>query len=223
MSATGPLPVVPLAPPPDGPLKLDQSGPYAPLVTRIPTDKKIVFITMDDGTTQAPVAQDLFRESKLPVTMFLISHTAASNPKYFKGLVQKGARVEDHTVTHPMMNLNKRSALYQKNQICGASKQLKGIFGIQPTLFRPPYGLYNETTLKIAHDCGIHAVVMWEGSMIGGGLFINQHEVGPRNPLKPGMILLMHFTPHFNEDYRVLLAAIAKSGYSVGRLTDYLQ
>lgn len=218
---TGPLPRIPLAPRPAGPLKLDESGPYAPVVTRIPTNKKIVFITMDDGSFQDPSARTLFRQSRLPATLFLISHTTVGHRPYFRDLVSHGGTIESHTLTHP--KLAGKAASFQRNQLCGAAKQLGTAFGKRPTLFRPPYGSYDETTLKVAHDCKYHAVVMWEGSMIGGGLYIGGHQVGPNNPLKPGMILLMHFTPRFNADYRVLLATIAASGYSVGNLGDYLK
>jgi hypothetical protein len=37
------------------------------------------------------------------------------------------------------------------------------------------------------------------------------------------MIILMHFTPRFNDDYRNMLASIAAAHYSVGNLNDYLK
>lgn len=219
--STGPLPVLPLAAPPDAPLPLDQSGPEAPMVYRIPTDKKIVFLTMDDGTTQTPVATQLYKQTRLPVTIFLISHTGAHNPRYFKQLTKFGGVIQDHTLTHP--KLNNRPAAFQHNQLCRSANQLKDLFGTRPTLFRPPYGLYDHNTLKIAHQCGYHAVVMWEASMIGGHMYISNHGTGPKNTLLPGMIILMHFTPRFNDDYRNMLATIKAKGYSVGRLSDYLK
>jgi peptidoglycan/xylan/chitin deacetylase (PgdA/CDA1 family) len=180
---SGPLPVLPLADPPAAPLALDESGPEAPMIYRIPTDKKIVFLTMDDGTTQTPVATKLYQETRLPVTIFLISHTGARNPKYFKKLTTLGGVIQDHTLTHP--KLNGRPAAFQHNQLCRSANQLKDLFGTRPTLFRPPYGLYDHTTLKIAHQCGYHAVVMWEASMIGGHMYISNHGTGPKNALVP--------------------------------------
>ncbi|WP_163513678.1 polysaccharide deacetylase family protein [Fodinicola acaciae] len=218
---TGPLPRISVAAPPAASLKLDEAGPYAPVVTRIPTNRKVVFVTMDDGSFQDPSARTLFRQSRLPATLFLISHTTIGHKAYFRDLVAHGGTIESHTLTHP--KLAGRSETFQHGQLCGAARQLAGAYGKRPTLFRPPYGSYDETTLKVAHDCQYRAVVLWEGSMIGGALYIGGHEVGPKNPLKPGMILLMHFTPRFNADYRVLLATIAASGYSVGNLSDYVK
>ncbi|WP_344313829.1 polysaccharide deacetylase family protein [Fodinicola feengrottensis] len=220
--ALAPLPTIPLAAPPPAAIRLNDSGPEVPVVTRIPTDKKIVFITMDDGTFPNPAAPRLFAATKLPATLFLISKTAAKTPLYFKSLVADGARVEGHTVNHPYGGLKGRSEKVQHSELCNSAVQLKQIFGSTPKWFRPPYGTYDQTTLRTAKQCGYQVSVMWEASVIDGVLCIAQHQFGAGNPLQPGMILLMHFTQNFEHDYRTLLAAIQQSGYSVGRLSDYL-
>jgi len=174
------------------------------------------------GAPRHPSAPRLFHASKLPATLFLISKTAARNRHYFTELQDEGAQIEGHTFNHPYLGLKGRSAMVQHAELCNSAGQLDKVFGVTPRWFRPPYGTYDMTTLRMAKECGYQVQVMWEGSVIDGALRIARKKYGPHNPLRPGMILLMHFTQHFQRDYRTLLAAIRESGYSVGRLSDYL-
>jgi peptidoglycan/xylan/chitin deacetylase (PgdA/CDA1 family) len=199
-------------PPPDasGPI-----GDYAPVVDRISTADKVVFIGIDDGWVRDPGLRELIVSRHLPVSLFLTTTAATGDLPYFRDLVAAGATVEDHTISHT--NLTKLSPEAQRAQICGAADALATDFGKRPTVFRPPFGAHNAATQRMAAACGRRAIIQWDVTVNDGVL---RYAYG--TSLQPGDIVLMHFRQTGVEDMTALLDAISAAGLRVGRLESYL-
>jgi peptidoglycan/xylan/chitin deacetylase (PgdA/CDA1 family) len=193
------------------------SGPTAPLYYRLPVKTaKVAFLTIDDGLVQMPQDLAVMRAAHIPFTMFLIGPVAAKNPSFFRQLVSDGGVIEDHTLTHP--ELRGKSYAYQKHEICGARTTLTHSFGHAPTLFRPPFGDFDTTTLRAVHDCGLRAAFHWSETVRSGKVYY-QTSV---HKIKPGDIILMHFRPQFPADVLAALTAIHKAGLTPALLEDYI-
>jgi peptidoglycan/xylan/chitin deacetylase (PgdA/CDA1 family) len=182
----------------------------------IPTKQKIAFITIDDGWSKDPMALKLFQAANVPITLFLEINAIKDDPGYFKPLRdQAGATIEDHTISHT--ELKGRSYAFQKKEICGGADKLEKLYGKRPTLFRPPFGTHDATTLKVVHDCGMKAAFYWHETTDKGKVFYQTvHKV------QPGDIVLMHFRPRFVDDFLAVLNAIHKAGLTPARLEDYI-
>ncbi|MFI1969556.1 polysaccharide deacetylase [Streptomyces cinnamoneus] len=224
----------PLAAPPappatkltDGAKGAQGGGP--PVIRRIPTKDKVVFVTIDDGAEKDPEFVKMTKELKLPFTMFLTGDIARAGRgyDYFEQLsapadgVRNG--IANHTVSHP--NLRTLPADAQRREICGQQDALEKRFGIRPALFRPPYGNYNDQTLAAAGGCGVRAVVLWEATMQ-----INDMRYAEGDKLRPGDIILAHFRgpqelkgTTMTQMVANMLRSIERQGYTVARLEDYL-
>lgn len=197
------------------PVTLPQ-GPLAPFFHKIPTTQPVAFLTIDDGWVQRPEALELLHASHIPVTLFLISPVAAGNPGYFRDLQANGAVIEAHTLTHP--SLRGKSYALQHHEICASADQLGQLFGRRPQIFRPPFGEYDQTTLRVAHDCGIRAVFYWTETVDKG---IVRYQT-PLHRVQPGDIILMHFRPAFADDFIAALNAIHAAGLTPALLEDYV-
>ncbi|MEV4763902.1 polysaccharide deacetylase family protein [Micromonospora chokoriensis] len=211
------VPTFPEAPPPQPvPLPLPTTG-AAPFWHRLPTDQKVAFITIDDGGLARPseVADFVWR-ARIPVTMFLNSPAAEEYPEYFRQIQVAGGVVENHTINHN--SLAGRSYDYQKREICGAADKLEALFGKRATLFRPPFGEHDSTTLKAAHDCGAKAVVHWTETVHEGKV---RYQT-PEKVVQPGDVLLMHFRPALMDDLLAALKAIHRAGLTPALLEDYV-
>ena len=200
----------PLPPAPEPPARpaVRPAGPgLPPVVYRVPTRDKVVFLTFDDGAERDPRVVDLVRELRLPVSMFLTDSVVGPGYAHFGRLHAVGASVQNHTLDHPYLPSLPYAG--QRAEICGQQDKLKQRFGIRPRLFRPPYGAYNDDTLRAAADCGVAAVVLWSDP----------------DRLRPGDILHCpegrHGTSLTKATTR-LLRSIQKQGYTVARLEDYL-
>jgi peptidoglycan/xylan/chitin deacetylase (PgdA/CDA1 family) len=187
----------------------------APVIRHIKTDKPYVFITMDDGAVKDPQALRMIKDSGARPTLFLNKKYFAENPDYFKALQAAGAEINDHTMTHP--NLRGKPYDFQRNEICGDADAIQATFGKRPTLFRPPFGNYDDNTQKAVADCGMKAIVLWTAAVNDG---VVQFQAG--DELKAGDIVLMHFRHTFAADFQAFLDRARKDGLTVVPLTDFL-
>ncbi|MBB4894598.1 peptidoglycan/xylan/chitin deacetylase (PgdA/CDA1 family) [Streptomyces olivoverticillatus] len=214
----------PPAPPAVKPVKGGKEGGTPQIVRRIPTSDKVVFVTFDDGAEKDPRFVQMAQDLKFPFTMFLTDSIAraGSGYGYFDKLRALGNGIDNHTLTHP--NLRTLSAEAQHHEICGQQDVLQKRLGSRPSLFRPPYGNYNDHTLAAAAGCGIHTVVLWEATMQ-----INDMRYAEGDKLHPGDIILAHFRgpselkgTSMTEMTANMLRSIQAQGFTVARLEDYV-
>ncbi|HWS35698.1 MAG TPA: polysaccharide deacetylase family protein [Actinoplanes sp.] len=182
---------------------------------RIPTDQKVAFLTIDDGYLKLPEAQELIAAAGVPVTLFLTTDAVKDDPDYFKPMVDAGAVIESHTISHP--NLRGKSYEFQRREICGSADKLEKWYTRRPTLFRPPFGNKDENTLRAAKSCGMTAAFMWTETVHKGKV----RYQGTKG-VKPGDIILMHFREAFRADFVNALKAIHRAGLTPALLEDYM-
>jgi peptidoglycan/xylan/chitin deacetylase (PgdA/CDA1 family) len=196
------------APKPSARATAPAAGPgLAPVVDRVPTRDKVVFLTYDDGAERDPRFVDMVRELRLPVSMFLTDSVVGPGYGHFARLRAVGATVQNHTLDHPSL----RGLPYagQRAEICGQQDKLKQRFGIRPRFLRPPYGTYDTTTLRAAADCGIAAVV-------------RGRDADDEGPLRTGDILSGFDDPNLTAATVALLRRVQAEGFTAARLEDYL-
>jgi peptidoglycan/xylan/chitin deacetylase (PgdA/CDA1 family) len=187
-----------------------------PLVKKIATDKPYVFITMDDGAVKDPDALRLIQQSGAHPLLFLNQKYVKGSEAYFKAILDSaGATLGDHTVDHP--NLKGKPLEFQRKEICDDADDFKTEFGVRPSIFRPPFGSYDQNTLKAAALCGMRAAVLWTAAVNDGHV---QFQVG--NKLRPGDIVLMHFRKTFKQDFQAFLDQARKDGLTPVPLADFL-
>lgn len=221
---SAPAPVDPSAttPPPDAatpsttavtPVSLPV-GPEAPVVSRVPTTDRVVFVTIDDGLERDPAVVEFFREHPMPSSLFLVQSAAAAGEDFFRQLQDAGATIHTHTYTHP--DLTTVDTATRTNEVCGPLDDFEARFGRRPTLFRPPYGAVDDTVQVTAKGCGYRAVVLWKAATNAGQLQVQEEE------LQPGDVILLHFRPDLLQNLEMLVDALDAQGFTVGRLEDYL-
>lgn len=193
-----------------------------PVFTTIPTKRKIVFLTIDDGAEKDPALLKMMSELKIPYTAFLSNYLVKEDYGYFKKMQSRGVSLNNHTLHHRYMpGLSYKG---QRREICGMQDIIEKHYGKRPELFRPPYGNYNVDTLRAAKSCGVKAVPLWASEA-----FVDHMEWREWDrDLHPGDIILTHFRGR--EDWkgtmpdmiRRVMKTITDKGYAVARLEDYL-
>lgn len=193
-----------------------QASDRVPIIVRIPTTEPVVFVGIDDGWVQPAEMADWLVEHHLPFTLFLTDNGIKNNYGYFKSFQAAGMTIQNHTVSHS--HLPKLNYYQQKAEICGAADTYQSVFGLRPTLFRPPYGEYNDNTRLAAAACGMKALVLWHAVIGTGG----DVQFQSNNHLQPGDIVLMHFKADFLADAQALAKQVAQNHLQIGRLEDWL-
>ena len=218
-----PLQAAPAAPA-DKPVRLSADG-EVPVLSEIPTQDRVVFITIDDGAEKDPKFVEMATDLGVPFSMFLTRDLVRGDYGYFKPLQALGNRIHNHTTDHPAMSTV--PAARQHAEVCDAQTALTEQYGTAPLLFRPPYGdgAHSAGVRSAVRACGPRAVVLWRESM---QIHDMQYQAADKK-LRPGDIILAHFrgprdlkgetmTQMFGE----LLARIQEQGFAVARLEDYI-
>ncbi|MET9962494.1 polysaccharide deacetylase family protein [Streptomyces sp. NPDC006326] len=193
-----------------------------PVFTTVPTEDKVVFLTIDDGAEKDPEFLKMMQELKIPYTAFLSDYLIRENYPYFKKMQAAGVTLNNHTLNHRYLPALSYKA--QREEICGQQDTIQKQFGKRPTLFRPPYGNYNEDTLRAAKSCGIKAVPLWNAEGFPDRMDYREWD----RDLHPGDIILTHFRGQ--EDWKAtmpdmirhVMKTVTDKGYAVARLEDYL-
>ncbi|WP_415952403.1 polysaccharide deacetylase family protein [Streptomyces sp. KLOTTS4A1] len=203
---------------PAGPADMKAAGEVAqgarsglpPVVDRVPTENKVVFLVFGDEAQRDPDFVPMVKELRLPVSLFLTGHVAGPGYAHLGELASVGATVQNHTLDHPYLPGLPYEG--QRWEICGQQHKLKTRFGQRPRLLRPPHGAYDTDTLRAAADCGITALV--RGRAAGAQL----------QRLQPGDIILPHApqAASLTETTTRLVHRIRARGFRVARLEDYL-
>ncbi|GAA2785575.1 polysaccharide deacetylase family protein [Streptomyces showdoensis] len=196
-----------------------------PVFTTVPTKQKVVFLTIDDGAEKDPALLRMMSELKLPYSAFLSDYLVKEDYGYFRTMQKSqpgGVALYNHTLRHrylPGLDYDD-----QKREICGMQDVIQKQFGKRPELFRPPYGNYNEDTLRAAKSCGVKAVPLWASEAFPDHMEWREWD----RDLHPGDIILTHFRG--KEDWkgtmpdmiRRVMKTITAKGYAVARLEDYV-
>ncbi|MFE3633388.1 polysaccharide deacetylase family protein [Streptomyces cellostaticus] len=193
-----------------------------PVFTTVPTGKKVVFLTIDDGAEKDPAFLRMMSDLKIPYSAFLSNYLVKDDYGYFRRMQSEGHTLNNHTLTHPY--LPGLSYEQQRHEICGMQDIMRKQFGKAPTVFRPPYGNYNGDTLRAAKSCGIKYAPIWDEEV-----FVDHWEYRDWDrSLHPGDIVLTHFRGRDDwdgtmvDDMRRFLDKVTREGYAVARLEDYL-
>lgn len=221
----------PLLPPPAPATKpvLNADGAHVivrpglpPVVRRVPTTDKVVFLTVDDGMEKDPEFNRMLRELGIPVSAFVTDYLARPNYGYFRDLRDQGASVQNHTLNH--RDLRKLDYEGNRREVCGQQDNLEREIGVRPNLFRPPFGEYTEATLRAAASCGVTAVPLWNQEAFPDRM---EYRYGDHK-FKPGDIILTHFRGpetwkgDMNAMLRLVVREVTAQGFAIARLEDYL-
>jgi peptidoglycan-N-acetylglucosamine deacetylase len=170
---------------------IDRTLAYTPYVRIAGSQHREIALTFDDGPgPYTPHVLAVLKREKVPGTFFEVG----VSEKYFHAstseIVARGYPIGDHTETHaPMSEL---SAHDQQAQLLQETSQIGDYGAPFPRLFRPPYGLWNSTTLKLLKKYRM-LMVLWtvdtnDYQLPGVAAIVHAAVSGA----EPGAIILMH-------------------------------
>lgn len=120
-----------------------------------------IALTFDAGWLfdQAIPILDVLDDYGIKATFFLRAYWVADHPDLAKEIKARGHSIQNHSLTHPhMKEMTEAEIRYEFTE---STKIYSNILGIRPTLFRPPFGEYNSTVLKVAGEQGYPYTVLW--------------------------------------------------------------
>ena len=110
------------------------------------------------GGSQTLQILDILDEYEVKTTFFLVGIWVDKYPELVKEIVARGHEIGNHSASHPYMT--KISPDKMREELGIMSGQVEKLTGVSPTLFRPPYGDYNDQVVTTCREAG-YEVVQW--------------------------------------------------------------
>ena len=101
---------------------------------------------------------DILDENGIRATFFLVDIWTQRFPELVREIAARGHEIGNHSTTHPKMSSLSRDKIAQELETMSANAEK--LIGQRPTLFRPPYGDYNNDVVLTARQNG-YEVVQW--------------------------------------------------------------
>lgn len=158
----------------------------------VDTDENKVALTINCAWNADDI--DLILETlannQVKATFFIVGDWAEKFPDAVKKIYESGNEIANHSESHAHVN----NLTYEKNveEIIKCSDRIKQITGTGTSLYRGPYGEYNDTVVKAAEDNN-HIMVQWNIDTLDyNGLTAEAMWERIESKLDKGSIILMH-------------------------------
>lgn len=114
----------------------------------VETDKKQVALTFDAawGNSNTDLLLSILEKNGAKATFFFTGQWVSKYPEDVLKIYAAGHEAANHSDSHSHIKNMSGEALF--NDIAAANKKLKALTGVSPTLYRGPYGEYNNTLLS---------------------------------------------------------------------------
>lgn len=147
-----------------GPLRQDATEVVATKkvlpVYSVERDDNVVSVTFDAswGGTQTLKILDILDQYDAKATFYLVGLWVDKYPELVQAIHERGHEIGNHSNKHDHMP--QLSAEAMRKDLAALSDKVEAITGERPTLFRAPYGDYNNQVVTVAREEG-YEVVQW--------------------------------------------------------------
>lgn len=124
-------------------------------------NQKQIALTFDSGwlyETTIPLL-NMLDQHQVKATFFLRALWVRDHPDLAREIKARGHVIQNHSLSHPHMN--DMSRVEMEKEFKESTAIFKEVLGITPTLFRPPFGEYNDLVLDVAGKSGYPYTIMW--------------------------------------------------------------
>ena len=188
-------------------------------------NRKEIALTFDDGPNPAktPALLDALDKAAAPATFFVVGSRAELAPDIVHRMTKRGDEVENHSYTHPNMNLIIPSVA--ESEILRNNVLIQALTGHQPHFFRPPGGNANPAVQRLAHSYGL-SLAYWTVDVLhaedlGSPQGLIQYALAH---VHPGSIVLLHNGPDVTTSaVPGLVAALRARGYKLVTLKEIVK
>lgn len=158
----------------------------------VKTDESKVAISFDAawGADKTREIMSVCNSYGVKATFFLVGFWVEKYPEMVKEIYNNGFEIGLHSNTHPDMTKLTKSEI--KEELETNIKLIENVINVRPTLFRPPFGYYNNNLIDVCEDLGISCIQWSVDSLDWKG--ISASEIAGRviSKSKNGSIILFH-------------------------------
>lgn len=187
------------------------------------SDKKIA-ISFDAawGNDDTHTLIEILKDYDVPATFFVVGAWVDKYPESVKELSDAGHQIQNHSNTHPYMT--QLSTAKMTDELTSCNEKIKAITGISPTLFRPPYGDYDNAVIETVESVKMYPIqwsvdsLDWKDNATADSIY-NRVTSKVTN----GSIVLFHNdADHTPEALPNILKTLKEQGYEFVFINDLI-
>lgn len=186
-------------------------------------EEKVVSLSFDAawGNEQTEGLLKTLEEYNVKTTFFLVGEWVEKYAESVKDIFDAGHDVGNHSDTHAHLPEMGKEQIIDDLNAC--NDKIEEITSVRPTLFRPPYGDYNNTLVEATDSMPMYNV-QWDIDSL------DWKDPSPQDMvdrivknLRPGSIILMHNgAKNTPEALPLIIEAIFDQGYEIVPISEIL-
>ncbi len=180
----------------------------------VKTEEKKVAISFDCawGVDYTDALLKTMQDHGVRCTFFVVEFWAKKHPDYLKKISDFGHEIGTHSSTHPYMSkLSKEKVVEELSKSVDA---IESVTNKKVSLFRPPYGDYNDQLIITAREMGLYTIQWSVDSLDWKDILAKEIEKRVVDKVKNGSIVLFHNQGlHTSEALPNIIRALKSKGY----------
>ena len=186
-------------------------------------DDKRVSLTFDAawGNEDTQALIDILGKYDVKATFFVVGNWVDRYPESVKALADAGHEVMTHSDDHA--HFSKLTSGEITENIRRSCDKIEAVTGVRPTLFRCPYGEYDDHVIQTLTNMGMKTI-QWDVDSLDwkdlGAVEILQRV---KTGVKPGSIVLFHnAAKHTPEALPKVIEYLLQNGYGIVPVSELL-
>ena len=187
------------------------------------TEEKKVAISFDCawGTGYTETLLNIMEREKVVSTFFMVEFWTTKYPDLVKKIAGGGHAIGTHSTTHSYMS--KLTEAQIEEELTRSSMAIKAVTGEEVTLFRPPYGDYDDLLIETAQRLGLYTIQWDVDSLDWKNLSAAEIAARVTSGVKNGSIVLFHNNGlHTAEALPAVIADLKEKGFTFVRIDDLI-
>lgn len=179
-------------------------------------DQKMVSLSFDAawGNEDTQTLIDILGKYDVKATFFVVGAWVDKYPESVKALSDAGHEVMNHSNDHAHFSKLSSDEIVANLNAC--SDKIEAVTGVRPTLFRPPYGEYDDHVIAAVRSLGVEPIQWDVDSLDWKDLSAGEIYKRVTGKVRPGSIVLFHnaalHTPEALED---IVKYLISQGYTI--------
>ena len=186
-------------------------------------DQKMVSLSFDAawGNEDTHELVEILDKYDVRATFFVVGQWVDNYPESVKELHDAGHEVMNHSADHAHFNTLSAEQIIANINEC--SDKIESVTGERPTLFRAPYGEYDDNVIATVNGMGIHTI-QWDVDSLDWKDYdadtIYDRVTGK---VSPGSIVLFHNAAlHTPEALPGIIEYLLSEGYQIVPVSELL-
>ncbi len=186
-------------------------------------EDKVVAISFDAawGNEDTQTLIDILAKYNVKTTFFVVGDWVDKYPESVKALADAGHEVMNHSSSHA--HFSKLSSEEIVSDITACNEKIARITGMTPTLFRCPYGEYDDHVIEAITGMGMTPIQWSVDSLDWKGISADEIQRRVLRSVEPGSIVLFHnAAENTPEALPGILESLIADGYTVVPISQIL-